>query len=76
MRLSREPQDIAKDATVLVVQIPQEVVCEYEYVEEGQPCRAFLVPASVANRCPVHSVIGEETTDRLAAFFTGEDSGE
>jgi hypothetical protein len=38
--------------TVLAVEIPEDVLTEWEWVEEGKPYREFLVPASVLNEYP------------------------
>lgn len=51
--LSNVPLDINEGAVgdvVLTVEIPEEVVAEHEWVEDGKGYREFLVPAEVVNR--------------------------
>jgi len=40
----------AKGDTLLSVEIPEDDVLFYEWVEEGKPYREFLVPADLVNR--------------------------
>ena len=35
---------------VLTVDIPEERITRYEWIEEGKPYREFLAPAAVVNR--------------------------
>ena len=51
--LSNEPLDGnegAKGDTVLAIEIPEDLLAEYEWVEEGKPYREFMVPAEIVNR--------------------------
>jgi hypothetical protein len=51
--LSDRPLDAnegAKGDTVLVIEMPEDEVLSYEWVEEGKPYREFLVPADLVNR--------------------------
>jgi hypothetical protein len=48
-----DPREGADGDDVLVIGMPENVVEEYEWVEEGKPYREFLVPAEVVNRYPV-----------------------
>jgi hypothetical protein len=51
--LSNRPLDENEGAEgdiVLQVKIPEDVVSEYEWIEEGKPYREFLVPAEIINR--------------------------
>jgi hypothetical protein len=40
----------AKGDTVLAVDIPDEVLHDYEWIEEGKPYREWLIPAVLANQ--------------------------
>jgi hypothetical protein len=44
------------DLSVLTLEIPEEVVEPFEWVEEGKPYREFLVPAATVNRYPIAEV--------------------
>jgi len=51
--LSDQPLEEGEGAvgtSVLVLEIPEDVVTEYEWIEEVKPFREFLVPADVLNR--------------------------
>lgn len=37
----------------LIVEIPENVFVEYEWIEEGKPYREALIPAEIVNRYPV-----------------------
>ncbi len=53
--------DGAPGDDLLVVEIPEEVVAEYEWVDErGGPYREFLVPAEVVNKYAVERCDDEE----------------
>lgn len=43
----------AKGDDVLVIEVPEEAVLPYEFIEDGKPYREFLVPASLLNRYPI-----------------------
>jgi hypothetical protein len=60
--LSDRPLDAnegAKGDTVLVVEMPEDEVVFYEWVEEGKPVREFLVPAEVVNRYSPFEVVAD-----------------
>ena len=42
----------ASDLSIIEVEIPEEAVTPYEWVEEGRSHREFLVPAEIVNRYP------------------------
>jgi hypothetical protein len=51
----RRPLDVnegAEGEDLLVVEMPENVVEEYEWVEEGKTYREFLIPAKIVNRYP------------------------
>ena len=51
--LSNYPLDCNEGAfgdTVLLIEIPESVIAEYEWIEEGKPYREFLVPAIIVNQ--------------------------
>jgi hypothetical protein len=50
---SDQPLDInegAKEDCVLLIEIPEGVFAECEWVEEGKPYRESLIPAAIVNR--------------------------
>jgi len=50
--LSDEPLDINEGAdgdTILTLDIPETILVEWEWVEEGKGFREFLVPAKIVN---------------------------
>jgi hypothetical protein len=46
--------------TVLAVEIPETVLTEWEWVEEGKRYREFLVPAEITNAYPPEVVAEED----------------
>lgn len=61
--LSNIPLDINQGAagdTLLVINIPEEVVAEHEWIEEGKPYREFLVPAEIVNRYGPPRIVSQE----------------
>ena len=53
MWVSDEPLTVNEGApgdTLVVLDIPESVVANYEWIEEGRGFREFLVPAEVLNR--------------------------
>lgn len=40
----------ANGSEVFVIEIPEAVMLDYEWVEEGKPYREFLAPASLVNQ--------------------------
>lgn len=64
--------DIALDSnedaggdTLLVIEIPEDVVAEYEWVEEDKLYREFLVPAGVVNKYGPPRVVSPEEEEGL-----------
>jgi len=51
-----DANDGARGDGLLVVDIPEEVIVDYEWVEEGKGYREWLIPAEVVNRSVVESV--------------------
>jgi hypothetical protein len=50
----------AQGETILAVDIPLDLVLDYEWVEEGKPYREFLVPARLVNAYPVRRAPDDE----------------
>lgn len=50
----------AKGDDLLSVEIPDEVLAEYEWIEEGKPYREFLVPAEIVNRRGPPELVDED----------------
>jgi hypothetical protein len=51
--LSNVPLDSnegTKGEDLLTIEIPDAVLAEYEWIEEGKPYREFLVPAELVNK--------------------------
>ena len=48
---SDKPVDPSRDGddTLFTIDIPEDVILEFEWVEEGKPIREFLVPATLVN---------------------------
>lgn len=55
-----DPNEGAWGDTVLVVEIPEDQIIEYEWVEEGKPYREFLIPAETVNRYGPPSIFDED----------------
>ncbi len=50
--VSNAPLDINEGAegdTVLRIELPEKVIADYEWVEEGKPYREWLIPARLIN---------------------------
>ena len=45
---------------MLAVDIPETMIAEYEWVEDGKPYREWLIPAEILNRYPVTEVVDLE----------------
>lgn len=45
-----DPNEGTTEGPLLTLDIPEDVLADYEWVEEGKPYREFLVPAGVVNR--------------------------
>lgn len=66
--LSDQPLDANEGAGgrfLLVVEIPEEVVAPYEWVEEGKGYREFLVPANLVNNYGPSSIEEDEEGSSL-----------
>jgi hypothetical protein len=64
--LSDRPLDANEGASgrdLLVVDIPEDALADYEWVEEGKPYREWLVPAELVNRYPVSQVAQDDEDD-------------
>jgi hypothetical protein len=52
--VSDVPLDInegARGDVLLSIEVPEEVIIPFEWIEEGKPYREFLVPSSILNSC-------------------------
>jgi hypothetical protein len=56
---------------VLAVEVPEEVIADYEWIEELKGYREWLVPAKVPNRYPVTEVSAEALDALEAARWDG-----
>jgi hypothetical protein len=57
--LSNSPLDANEGATgddLLAVEIPEEAIAEYEWVQDFPDYREWLVPGEIVNRYPVRQV--------------------
>jgi hypothetical protein len=53
--VSNTPLDVNEGAVgeaVLLIDVPDELFAEYEWVEEGKGCRESLIPAALLNELP------------------------
>jgi hypothetical protein len=50
---------------LLAIDVPEEEIIKYEWVEEGRTYREFLIPAAVANRFGPARVVTEEEQDQI-----------
>jgi hypothetical protein len=55
-----DPSEGADGVDLLVIEMPENVVEEYEWVEEGKTYREFLIPAEVVNRYPARFADGDD----------------
>ena len=61
--LSDRPLDFgqgAKGKAVFLLEISDEVLAEYEWVEDGKPYREFLIPAEIVNRYGPPELVDED----------------
>jgi hypothetical protein len=61
--LSDKPLDINESADgddLLGVDIPEEVIADFEWVEEGKIYREWLIPAKIVNCYPVHRIVDSD----------------
>jgi hypothetical protein len=61
--LSNQPLDVNEGAigrTLLAVEVPEAIVAEWEWVEEGKGFREFLVPAELVNEYGPPIIVSEE----------------
>jgi hypothetical protein len=55
----------AKGGSLLSIEVPENVMTEYEWVEEEKPYREFLMPAEVANKYPITLLALEDPTGMM-----------
>jgi hypothetical protein len=61
--LSDVPLDInegAKGDTLLKVELPEQVIADFEWIEEGKPYREWLIPAQRINEQAKASIVDED----------------
>lgn len=61
--LSDRPLDINEGAhgdAILLVELPEEEIVEFEWVEDEKPYREWLIPAQIVNRSQVRIVEEDE----------------
>ena len=46
--------------TLLTIDIPENAIAEYEWIEDGKPYREFLIPASLANQYGPPKIVEDE----------------
>jgi hypothetical protein len=51
--------------TLLAIDVPEEEIADYEWIEEGKTYREFLIPAVIANRFGPARVVGREEECRV-----------
>lgn len=62
--ISTTPLDDGMSAPVLEIEIAEELVAEYEWVEEGKPYREFLVPAALLNEHGTVRLLTDDEVER------------
>ena len=60
--LSDRPLELNQGAALLSVNIPSELIVQYEWIQQGKPFREFLIPAEFLNKYSVNP-----WTDRSSA---------
>jgi hypothetical protein len=66
--LSNMPRDINEGAygdVLLKVDLPEQAIADYEWIEEGKPYREWLVPAQLINAQAKPSVVDTEEEEKL-----------
>ena len=53
-----EGYDGGAEDVLLTIEIPDEAITDYEWIEDGKPYREWLIPASIANQYGPPMVIG------------------
>jgi hypothetical protein len=53
----------AKGDGLLCLDVPDDVLKPFEWVEEGKPCREFLIPAEIINRFGPPELCDEDDYD-------------
>ena len=53
----------AKGKAVFLLEIPEDVVKPYEWIEEGNPYREFLIPAEIVNSYGPPELVDEDEYD-------------
>ena len=64
--LSDRPLDIgqgAKGKAIFLLEIPEEAIQPYEWVEDGKPYREFLIPSELVNRYGPPELVDEDDYD-------------
>jgi hypothetical protein len=46
--------------TLLAIELPEDAVAPYEWLEEGKPYREFLIPAELANSAGTPVIVNED----------------
>jgi hypothetical protein len=67
--LSNVPLDCNEGAwgdVLLQVDLPEQVVANYEWIEEGKPYREWLVPARLINKQAKISVVKEDEAEEVS----------
>ena len=70
--LSNVPLDINEGAegdTLLQLELPEELIADYEWVEDGKPYREWLVPAQWINERAKASVVDEDGSSEFDPRF-------
>ena len=69
----------AKGGSLLSVEVPENVMAEHEWIQEGKPYREFLMPAAIANNYLITLLeLGDPAGMRLLKkrFFAGDITAE
>ena len=56
--LNEDPS--SQRCAVLCVDLPEEAIADYEWIEEGKPYREWLIPAAVAQASKVEEIPDED----------------
>ena len=70
--LSNVPLDLGEGAegdTLLQVELPEQAIADYEWIEEGKPYREWLIPAQLINEQAKASVVDEDDVGDLPRFL-------
>ena len=64
--LSNVPLDINEGAegdTLIRVELPEQAIADYEWIEDGKPYREWLIPAQLINKQAKASIVEEDEGD-------------